>query len=95
MKLSELFSRANHRHGADPVTGTDAGCIFSHQDAASQPCWHGLDPLLVGVLSDLFSPHYGERGLSVALAYFTLAGLWGSLRFWLCGRALAKQGSVT
>ena len=24
-------------------------------------------------------------------AYFTLVGLWGSVHFWLCGRALAKQ----
>jgi predicted MFS family arabinose efflux permease len=51
----------------------------------------GLGPLLVGVLSDLLSPRYGEDALSVALAYFTLVGLWGALHFWLCGRALAKQ----
>ena len=53
----------------------------------------GLGPLLVGVLSDLLTPHYGEDSLSVALAYFSLVGLWGSLHFWLCGRALAKQPS--
>lgn len=51
----------------------------------------GMGPLLVGVLSDFLSPRYGEEALSVALAYFTLVGLWGSLHFWLCGRALAKQ----
>ena len=51
----------------------------------------GLGPLLVGLLSDWLEPHYGEDSLSVALAYFTLVGLWGSLHFWLCGRALAKQ----
>jgi MFS family permease len=51
----------------------------------------GLGPLLVGVLSDLLNPLYGEDALSVALAYFSLVGLWGSLHFWLCGRALAKQ----
>lgn len=51
----------------------------------------GLGPLLVGVLSDLLSPRYGDDALSVALAYFTLVGLWGALHFWLCGRALAKQ----
>jgi hypothetical protein len=43
------------------------------------------------VLSDLFNPLYGEDALSVALAYFSLVGLWGALHFWLCGRALAKQ----
>ena len=51
----------------------------------------GLGPLLVGVLSDLLNPLYGEDALSVALAYFSLVGLWGALHFWLCGRALAKQ----
>tara|TARA_B110000090_G_scaffold178353_1_gene202028 strand:+ start:4062 stop:5429 length:1368 start_codon:yes stop_codon:yes gene_type:complete len=51
----------------------------------------GLGPLLVGVLSDLLSPRYGEESLSIALAFFALVGLWGSLHFWLCGRALAKQ----
>ena len=53
----------------------------------------GLGPLLVGLLSDLITPHHEEGALSVALAYFTLVGLWGSLHFWLCGRALAKQQS--
>ena len=51
----------------------------------------GLGPLLVGLLSDLLTPHYGDDALKVALAYFTLVGLWGSLHFWLCGRALAIQ----
>jgi MFS family permease len=51
----------------------------------------GLGPLLVGVLSDVLTPHHGEDALSVALSYFALVGLWGSLHFWLCGRALAKQ----
>lgn len=51
----------------------------------------GLGPLLVGVLSDLLSPRYGDNALSVALAYFTLVGLWGAVHYWLCGRALAKQ----
>lgn len=51
----------------------------------------GLGPLLVGVLSDLLTPTYGEDALGVALAYFTLVGLWGSLHCWLCGRALVKQ----
>lgn len=51
----------------------------------------GLGPLLVGLLSDFLTPHYGEDALAIGLAYFTLVGLWGSLHFWLCGRALAKQ----
>ena len=51
----------------------------------------GLGPLLVGVLSDLLTPEHGEDALSVALAFFTLVGLWGTVHFWLCARALAKQ----
>jgi MFS family permease len=51
----------------------------------------GLGPLLVGVLSDFLTPHYGEGSLGVALACFGLFAFWGSLHFWLCGRALAKQ----
>lgn len=42
-------------------------------------------------MSDLLGPRYGDMLLSVALAYSSLIGLWGSLHFWLCGRALAKQ----
>lgn len=53
----------------------------------------GLGPLLVGVLSDVLSTRYGDDALRVALVYFALVGLWGSLHFWLCGRALAKQSS--
>ena len=51
----------------------------------------GLGPLLVGVLSDVMSPHYGDDALRVALAYFAVVGLWGSFHFWRCGRALEKQ----
>lgn len=51
----------------------------------------GLGPLLVGLLSDLLTPHYGDDALAVGLAYFSLVGFWGSLHFWLCGRALARQ----
>ena len=51
----------------------------------------GLGPLLVGVLSDMLSTVYGEGSLSVALACFGFFAFWGSLHFWLCGRALAKQ----
>jgi MFS family permease len=51
----------------------------------------GLGPLVVGVLSDSLAPHYGEDALGVALAYFSLVGLWGSVHCWLCARALVKQ----
>lgn len=51
----------------------------------------GLGPLMVGALSDLLVRFYGESSLSVGLAYFSLIGIWGSLHFFLCARALEKQ----
>jgi hypothetical protein len=51
----------------------------------------GLGPLLVGVLSDMLSVAYGDDSLGVALACFGLFAFWGSVHFWLCGRAIAKQ----
>jgi len=54
----------------------------------------GLGPLLVGLLSDVLAPRYGDSSLSVALACFTAVGLWGALHFWLCGRELAHQSLV-
>jgi hypothetical protein len=55
----------------------------------------GLGPLLVGLLSDLLAPRFGNASLNVALAIFTVVGLWGAFHFWLCGRALAKGVAVS
>jgi hypothetical protein len=53
----------------------------------------GLGPLLVGMLSDMLSTVYGDGALGVALACFGLFAFWGSVHFWLSGRALAKQNT--
>ena len=50
----------------------------------------GLGPLVVGLLSDLFTPIFGDSSLAVALASFSVIGFWGALHYWLAGRALAK-----
>lgn len=50
----------------------------------------GLGPLSLGILSDLLTPVYGDDGLKVALASFSILGLWGATHFILCGRALAR-----
>jgi MFS family permease len=55
----------------------------------------GLGPLVVGVLSDVLTPYYGDAALQVAMACFTLVGLWGALHLWLCGRALAANLPAT
>jgi predicted MFS family arabinose efflux permease len=51
----------------------------------------GLGPLAIGLLSDHLAPRFGDFSLNLALAIFTVIGLWGALHFWLCGRALAAQ----
>jgi predicted MFS family arabinose efflux permease len=55
----------------------------------------GLGPLVVGALSDVLTPYYGESALQVAMACFTVVGLWGALHLWLCGRALAANPPAT
>lgn len=54
----------------------------------------GLGPLLVGIISDLLTPTHPENTLGVALAYFTIVGLWASVHFWLCGRELARANQI-
>ena len=54
----------------------------------------GLGPLLVGIISVLLTPTHPENTLGVALAYFTIVGLWGSVHFWLCGRELARANQI-
>ena len=54
----------------------------------------GLGPLLVGVISDLLAPTHSENTLGVALSYFTIVGLWGSVHFWLCGRELVRANKI-
>ena len=54
----------------------------------------GLGPLLVGVISDLLAPTHPQNTLGVALSYFTIVGLWGSVHFWLCGRELVRANKI-
>ena len=51
----------------------------------------GLGPLLIGVLSDLLAPAFGDSALNVALGSFSVILLWAALHFYLCGRALKAQ----
>ena len=43
------------------------------------------------LLSDALIPLFGDSSLKVALASFSLLGLWGAFHFVLCGKALARQ----
>jgi predicted MFS family arabinose efflux permease len=51
----------------------------------------GLGPLMVGIMSDALTPHYGAQGLGVALALMVLIGVWGSVHFILAGNVLARD----
>lgn len=53
-----------------------------------------LGPYLVGAMSSYFSTTYGEESLRMALAVMTCLGIWSALHFWLCGKALARQGAA-
>lgn len=55
----------------------------------------GLGPLTLGLLSDILTPLYGDSGIQIALASFSILGLWGAIHFVLCGKALAKHQSGT
>jgi predicted MFS family arabinose efflux permease len=51
----------------------------------------GLGPVLVGWLSDRFTPSLGSDALRYALLIVALAHLLGSLHNWLAGRTLAED----
>ncbi len=48
----------------------------------------GLGPLTVGIVSDIFTPTYGEDGLRYALVGVTFLGIWGGYHYIRAGRTL-------
>lgn len=51
----------------------------------------GLGPLVIGSLSEFLNPWHGSSSLKIAVASFSLLGLWGAFHLVLCGKALARQ----
>lgn len=51
----------------------------------------GLGPQMVGLLSDLFAPRFGEESLRYALLTAGLVNVWAALHFFLAGRTLARD----
>ncbi len=51
----------------------------------------GLGPQLVGVLSDLFAPAYGQESLRMALLVLTFLNLWCALHYYWAGRTLKQD----
>ena len=51
----------------------------------------GFGPQLVGVLSDLFAPAYGQESLRMALLVLGFLNLWCALHYYLAGRTLRQD----
>ena len=51
----------------------------------------GLGPFLVGVLSDLLVPSFGEESLRYAILIATVAYFWAGAHFLLAGRTIARD----
>ena len=51
----------------------------------------GLGPFLVGVMSDLLAPTYGQGSLGVAILIATAAYFWAGAHFLLAGRTLRQD----
>lgn len=51
----------------------------------------GLGPLLVGMMSDAFSPTYGQQSLRYALLLVSFLNIWGSIHYYLAGHTLAAD----
>ena len=51
----------------------------------------GLGPLLVDMMSDAFSPTYGQQSLRYALLLVSFLNIWGSIHYYLAGHTLAAD----
>ena len=51
----------------------------------------GFGPQLVGVLSDLFAPAYGQESLRMALMVLAFLNLWCAYHYFLAGNSLVKD----
>lgn len=51
----------------------------------------GLGPFLVGVLSDLFAPSFGEESLRYAIIVATAAYFWAGAHFMMAGRTIVAD----
>ena len=51
----------------------------------------GFGPFLVGVLSDVLSPSYGEESLRYAIIIATAAYFWAGAHFILAGRTIVAD----
>ena len=53
---------------------------------------YGLGPLLVGIVSDVLSPVYGDQAIRYAIiTIVTLAGVWGTIHFAMAARTYNRD----
>ena len=51
----------------------------------------GMGPLLVGLISDIFTPQFGVFGLAVPLMILSLLSLWGGMHFFWAAKFLRQD----
>lgn len=51
----------------------------------------GLGPVMVGVVSDVLAPSYGEESLRYSLAVFTVFLVWAATHCWLASKSIAND----
>ena len=54
----------------------------------------GLGPQIVGILSDLLNPEYGDESLRYAMLIFSLIFFWAAYHFWCAARTLRHDLTV-
>jgi sugar phosphate permease len=55
----------------------------------------GAGPQVVGILSDLLQPRFGNESLRYAMLVFSLVALWAAHHFWQVGRTVERDLSAT
>jgi len=51
----------------------------------------GLGPTLVGVVTDLLEPTYGQEALRYSLVIFTFVNIWAAFHYYVAGKHLKKD----
>lgn len=68
---------------------------FAVISLASNLVGAGLGPLFLGVLSDSYSPLYGEESIRYALLTVCPGCIWAAIHFWISGSKVEKSFTAT
>jgi MFS family permease len=72
---------------APRMRGTQTAILFLLTNVVG----FGLGPVIVGALSDAFTPSFGGESLRFAMLAIGLVNLWAALHFFLAGRGAARD----